>query len=962
MSSLAAAARGISFAVTAHDLATRTLLRANAAIGLLGRTSTDAGVAMTRAFAGAVGGMMAMGAGVAGFRGLMDITKSAAKFEYAMERVGIVTQATGAEFDALRESALKLGLETEFNAVEVADAMHILGQAGFTSKEIANDLASAVLDLTTASGEMINTAQAAGAMSTAVKVFQKDIGSDYRMAADMMVRATQVTRLEFKDLERGFAGISGEARLFGQSFQETLALLSATRDVGFTAAGGANAIRIAMKNLVGNAPHFAKITGQSIYDASGNMKSFMEIMDVLSKHWAATGADMEQRNKDIFKIFNKWGFRGAGIVMKAVFTERDTGRILTGVDAIREMGREIANSAGASKEAATRMRQTLLGTLERIKNSFISMKIIVGKFIVPMIATLADKFFDLTVKVNNFLATHPGFVKVGAAVTALASAFLMLAGAIATAAFSYTLMEKMMAGSSIETLIKGFMARPVKSAATAAAAGMPVHPSLITPHTSADALTALRYRHEARERRRTGILGYEPGMHGIGRKSVYAEDLPVRRLGETYGPNKGSNFPMISPKGWKASAVNLALFTKNLGLFGAMLAVAGSGIYLFAKGESLMKKGAAEGRIELELLGKVLRKVGLVIFPVLQGYVWARRIFHGVAAALKFLWKTTEGSRLAMRGMFAGFRKGIYPVMRMLELLKLLREQGFKIQGKYLEELYRMGMLKPFTTLGTLMKRFENFDEALAEVKKNMGKLFLAPNTYFGTPLKKIGQSLGEIVTNTVSYALGGMTSEEYEKEIKRIKKSIRNAYIEGFGKLFTRLSRMSSEDWAKALTPLVQAFWMLVKILVPIMWRLFKGLFSILWNMFSAMFAGVFSGLFISLRDFGTQLANTIYSIFMRAVQMFITNAAARFMPFGGLFRAGGAVNTAVGGFQSLTAPPPHTPTPVVSGGPGGQQKIEIIVDGKVLASVINDGKNLYQITHGLSAVHRARSGSGGP
>ena len=63
-------------------------------------------------------------------------------FDDRMRMVKAVTNATGTEFDMLREKAKKLGRETAFTASQVGDAMISLGRMGFKPKEIDQSIES----------------------------------------------------------------------------------------------------------------------------------------------------------------------------------------------------------------------------------------------------------------------------------------------------------------------------------------------------------------------------------------------------------------------------------------------------------------------------------------------------------------------------------------------------------------------------------------------------------------------------------------------------------------------------------------------------------------------------------------------------------------------------------------------------------------------------------------------------
>ncbi|WP_300268728.1 phage tail tape measure protein, partial [Microbacterium sp.] len=73
--------------------------------------------------------MLGAGAVITGGFGLA--LNSAASFEQKMNRVKALSNATGEEFELLRDRALEQGKATVFSANEAADALAFLSMAGF---------------------------------------------------------------------------------------------------------------------------------------------------------------------------------------------------------------------------------------------------------------------------------------------------------------------------------------------------------------------------------------------------------------------------------------------------------------------------------------------------------------------------------------------------------------------------------------------------------------------------------------------------------------------------------------------------------------------------------------------------------------------------------------------------------------------------------------------------------------
>ncbi|AIQ13627.1 phage tail tape measure protein [Paenibacillus durus] len=127
------------------------------------------------------------------------ITKSvqtAATFEQAMAKVKAITQATGAEFEKLREQAIQLGASTVFSASQAADAAALLAQAGFKTKDVMTALPG-VLSLA-AAGQM-DLAQTASIAASVLNGFRLETEETGRVV-DVLAKASIDSNADISDL------------------------------------------------------------------------------------------------------------------------------------------------------------------------------------------------------------------------------------------------------------------------------------------------------------------------------------------------------------------------------------------------------------------------------------------------------------------------------------------------------------------------------------------------------------------------------------------------------------------------------------------------------------------------------------------------------------------------------------------------------------------------------------------
>lgn len=106
----------------------------------------------SKGFNGIKSSVLSMNTAIAGFAvlaGLGAAISEIKKFEEEIQFAQAVTNAFGADFQALQDAARSLGETTRFTAAEAASGIKFLGQAGFDTREILESL-PATLDLAVA--------------------------------------------------------------------------------------------------------------------------------------------------------------------------------------------------------------------------------------------------------------------------------------------------------------------------------------------------------------------------------------------------------------------------------------------------------------------------------------------------------------------------------------------------------------------------------------------------------------------------------------------------------------------------------------------------------------------------------------------------------------------------------------------------------------------------------------------
>lgn len=200
--------------------------QANAAVGDMDKKMGAASGSLMK-----VGGAMSL-VGVAAVAGFGMAVNSAANFEERVSAIGAVSNATGAQMDAIRKQAMQLGADTKFSAIEAAQAMENLVKGGLSVEQTLGGAAKSVTDLAAATDSSLDTSSEL--VATAVSAFKlqadqvphiADVvtgavnsyvrsGDEFRLALSQSAAVAKTVGLSFDDLALGInamasAGIHG---------------------------------------------------------------------------------------------------------------------------------------------------------------------------------------------------------------------------------------------------------------------------------------------------------------------------------------------------------------------------------------------------------------------------------------------------------------------------------------------------------------------------------------------------------------------------------------------------------------------------------------------------------------------------------------------------------------------------------------------------------------------------------
>ena len=269
-------------------------------------------------FTAALGGLVAVG------RQAFNFFKT---YEVIMSKVKATTQATTAEFNALRDSTIEYGESTKFTATEVGQLQLELSKLGFTTEEIIN-ATGAVLDLAVATDTELG--RSAEVVAKTLNQFGLEATESTRVA-DVMAKSFVSSALDIEVFAEGMKNAGVASKLVGVDIEETTAILGILANNGVDASTAGTQLKNVFIELADQ--------GMSWEDAMNHINTSQNKLtaanDLFGKRAAIVSAVIAENGKEIDKLSNSFN-----------------------------------NSSGAAKEMADIVGNNLQGDLDRLSSSW----------------------------------------------------------------------------------------------------------------------------------------------------------------------------------------------------------------------------------------------------------------------------------------------------------------------------------------------------------------------------------------------------------------------------------------------------------------------------------------------------------------------------------------------------------------------------------------------------------------
>lgn len=302
---------------------------------------------------------------------LVELLKEASKymvqtgmdFEYTMDKVQALldpTERTTENMAELTEKAMEMGAKTKFSALESAEAMTYLAQAGWKTEDIMAGL-DGVMNLAATDG--VDLATAAEITAQAINALGYE-ATDASKFADILAVTAAETCTDVTEMGYAFEYIGPVAGALGFEMEDLAIAIGAMANSGLEGEKAGTALRSLLTNMAKPTDAMAEAMdeyGISLTDANGNMLPLVDILYQL--RGAFEGLSEEQKAELAATLAGKTGMAGLLAIVNQSPEE------------FRKLSDAIFGAGGAAQEMADIMQDNLTGDVEKLGGAFDTLSI-----------------------------------------------------------------------------------------------------------------------------------------------------------------------------------------------------------------------------------------------------------------------------------------------------------------------------------------------------------------------------------------------------------------------------------------------------------------------------------------------------------------------------------------------------------------------------------------------------------
>lgn len=284
-----------------------------------------------------------------------SVVSTGMNFTSSMSEVQALSGATGAELEALTETAKKYGASTKYTAAESAQALKYMALAGWDSQQMIDGLPG-VLNLAAASGEDLATTS--DIVTDALTAFGMSAEDSTRFV-DVLAQASSNSNTTVSMMGETFKYVAPVAGALGYSIEDTAVAIGLMANSGIKAGQAGTALRAIMSRMADPPEDAAKAMdalGLSLTDSEGNMKSLDEVMQDMRD--AFSGLNASEKAAYASTIGGTEAMSGLLAIVNA--SDGDFNKLTESIN----------NSTGACEEMASTMQDNVTGDLASLSSAF----------------------------------------------------------------------------------------------------------------------------------------------------------------------------------------------------------------------------------------------------------------------------------------------------------------------------------------------------------------------------------------------------------------------------------------------------------------------------------------------------------------------------------------------------------------------------------------------------------------
>lgn len=363
------------------------------------------------------------GFGVAMAAPIALATRQFASFDDAIRMVAAVSGSSGAELQALNDTARRLGATTSFTAVEVANLMTELGRAGFDAGQI-QAMTAAVLDLARATGT--DATLASGIMAATLRQFGLGAEEATR-AADVLTMTANATFNSVESLGESLKYAGPVAKSLGMSLEDTAAILGILGNVGIQGSEAGTALRRLSVISAGAGDDLQRIFGITNVDAGGGLKPLVQILDEIAQ--VTANMPVAERTAKMAEAFGLLGITSANVLSQTA-------------GGVTELAERLQHAEGTAAKAAKEMDAGLGGSFRIALSAIEGTALAIGDALGPSLQSMVDFVGQAATALTRFVKENEAlvisvakgiaiFTAAGLALVGIGTALSVIGGAIA---------------------------------------------------------------------------------------------------------------------------------------------------------------------------------------------------------------------------------------------------------------------------------------------------------------------------------------------------------------------------------------------------------------------------------------------------------------------------------------------------------------------------------------------------